>query len=291
MNATTNKLAWLNTNLYPFKSNYIQLQGGRMHYIDEGEGATILFVHGTPTWSFLYRDHVKQLSKNFRCIAIDHVGFGLSEKSETFDGDPQSHSKNLIEFIDRLDLNNITLIVHDFGGPIGLSAGIERSDKIQKVVMLNTWLWRTAKDPATLKIDKMINSRLGRFLYLNMNFSPKILLKKAFSEKKLLSKEVHHHYTSPFPTKKSRIGLYQIAQALVGASEWYEEQWQKLEVLEDKDWLILWGSKDPFISTQYLERWKKRLPNAKVQELDCGHFVQEEMQEESIQPLKMFLRN
>ncbi|MGB0525134.1 MAG: alpha/beta fold hydrolase [Flammeovirgaceae bacterium] len=276
MNAISQPPTWLDQNLYPFESNFLQLAAGQMHYIDEGRGDVILFVHGTPTWSFLYRNFIKHLSQHYRCIAMDHLGFGLSEKPESFVGTPQAHAQNLSEFIRKMNLRKVTLVVHDFGGPIGLAAGIKNAARIQQIVLMNSWLWATQDDPAIQKIDRIINSFLGKFLYLNLNFSPKVLLKKGFADPKKLVKHVHRHYLKPFPNRKSRKSLFAIAQSLVGSSAWYQEQWQNLDALAAKNWLILWGMKDAFITPQYLAKWKKRLPHATIHELDCGHFVQEE---------------
>jgi len=281
---------WLDTTLYPFKNKFIPLETGQMHYVDEGEGDIILFVHGTPAWSFLYREYIAVLSKKHRCIAIDHIGFGLSEKPEKFDGKPQSHSKNLTEFIEKLDLKEITLVVHDFGGPIGLSSAIQNNNRIKQVVMFNTWLWETKNDPEAQKVNKIINSGIGKFLYLRLNLSPKYLLKKGFNQKKNLPKKVHKQYINPFPNKSSRLSLLNIGKSLVGSSDWYQEQWLDLDKLEQKPWLILWGTKDEFITTAYLQKWKKRMPNAKVKEDDCGHFVQEEKTKETIQEIERFMK-
>lgn len=289
MNSKYSTPNWVNHNLYPFQSKYVQLQFGNMHYIDEGNGEILLFVHGTPTWSFLYRDFIKEFSKGNRCIAIDHLGFGLSECPSSFSGTPQDHAKNLNEFIVKLDLQNITLVVHDFGGPIGLAAGIQNSSRIKRVVLFNSWLWETKSNKDSLKIDKLINSWLGKVLYLNFNFSPKVLLKKGFADKSKLTKDVHQQYLKPFPTKVSRISLLNLAKALVDSSDWYQNQWEKLDALADKEWLILWGTKDQFITTEYLNKWKARLPKAKVIELNCGHFVQEEMPNESIVEIHNFI--
>lgn len=280
---------WLDTNLYPFKHQYFHLSEGKMHYVDEGQGEVLLFVHGTPTWSFLYRDFVKKLSQNYRCIAVDHLGFGLSDKPADYPGRPQDHAKNLLKLIQHLDLYNITLFVHDFGGPIGLGAALEQPDRVSRIVMFNTWLWETASNPAVKKIDKIANSILGRFLYLRLNFSPKVLLKKGFADKKKLSKEVHQHYTKPFPNKDSRQSLLRLAESLYGSSDWYQAQWEKLSVLQDKPWLILWGTQDEFITTDYLKVWTKRLPQAEVKTFDCGHFVPEERTTEAIKPIQSFL--
>ena len=281
---------WLNTTLYPFKNHYINLNAGKMHYIDEGEGEVLLFVHGTPTWSFLYRDIIKDLSKSYRCIAIDHIGFGLSDKPESFPGTPELHSENLKEFVELLELTDITLIVHDFGGPIGLAAAITNPDRIKNIVLFNTWLWETSSNKEAQKVDKILNSGLGRFMYLKLNFSPKVLLKKGFSDKKLLSKEIHDHYIKPFPNKSSRYSLLRIGQGLVGSSDWYQQQWENLNKIENKNWLILWGTKDEFVSQEYLEKWKSRLPEANIEELDCGHFVQEEKTDQVIIAINSFMK-
>ncbi|MEZ4805473.1 MAG: alpha/beta fold hydrolase [Bacteroidia bacterium] len=289
MNSTIFSQTWLDTTLYPFENKYLRLEAGNMHYVDEGKGETILFVHGTPTWSFLYRDFIKELSKENRCIAIDHLGFGLSDKPDSVTGTPEWHAHNLSEFISKLDLDSITLVVHDFGGPIGLAAGIENNERIKKIVLFNSWLWATEQNKDAQKIDKIINSRLGKFMYLNMNFSPKVLLKKGFANKKNLSKEVHQQYIKPFPDKYSRISLLNIAKALVGSSDWYQQQWEKLDLLGNKEWLILWGTKDAFITMEYLKKWQEKLPNAKVMGMETGHFVQEEAKKESIQAIRAFI--
>ncbi len=280
---------WLDTSLYPFNNKYIQLNAGKMHYVDEGGGEIILFVHGTPTWSFLYRDYIASLSKKYRCIAVDHIGFGLSEKPNNFDGKPESHSKNLTEFIEKLNLQNITLVVHDFGGPIGLSSAIENNERIKRVVLFNSWLWKTQDNPNAQKIDKILNSGLGKFMYLRMNISPKVLLKKGVYDKNKLSKKEHKHYIKPFPNKASRQSLLNIGKSLVGSSNWYQNQWEQLDKLKSIPWLILWGTKDEFITMPYLEKWKNQLPNAQVHLFDCGHFIQEEKTQETIQKIDIFM--
>lgn len=282
---------WVDPILYPFESKYIQLDGGNMHYIDEGKGDIILFVHGTPTWSFLYRDFVKELSKDYRCIAIDHLGFGLSDKPESFSGTPQAHSENLSKFIEKLNLNDITLVVHDFGGPIGIGTALGHPDRIKKIVLMNSWLWETKNDEMAQQIDGLLKSEDGKAAYLDMNYSPKVLLPQAFVDKSKLTEKIHTHYTSPFPDRQSRMSLLNIGLSFVGASDWYEAQWKRLGRLQHKEWLILWGTKDPFLNTSYLEKWKERIPEATVRTFESGHFVQEEATEEAIAALKNFLIN
>src|SRR5690606_1430255 len=108
------KFEWLDKTEYPFTPHYFEVNAQRLHFIDEGKGETILFVHGTPSWSFDFRNVIKVLQDHYRCVAIDHMGFGLSDKPESYDCSAQRHSLTLTQFILQQDLNNLTLVVHDF---------------------------------------------------------------------------------------------------------------------------------------------------------------------------------
>lgn len=292
MQQPANKLRqqkWFDNEEYPFKSHYMTINGHQMHYIDEGKGTPIVMVHGTPTWSFLYRNFVKQLSTQYRCIVPDHLGFGLSEKAPSMDCSAPQLAKNLEAFIQQLQLKEVILIIHDFGGPIGLHYAIKHASNVQKIVLMNTWCWATKDNPAAQQIDKILHSSLGRFLYLWLNFSPKFLLKKAFTNPKQLSKNIHQHYTKVFPRKNDRHGLLKIGQSLVGASDWYQQQWEQIPHIQDKPFLVLWGMQDTFIKPTYLERWKATLTNATIQNIDAGHFIQEEHFTSSISLIESFI--
>lgn len=280
---------WIDPDLYPFKSKFIELSTGKMHYIDEGRGDILLFVHGTPTWSFLYREIIRYFSNHYRCIAMDHLGFGLSDKSTDFDGTPEFHSRNLSEFISKMSLDGITLVVHDFGGPIGLSSAILIPENFKRIIMFNTWLWETRSNPDAQKVNRILNGWLGRFLYLYMNFSVRVLLRKAFHDKKRITNAIQNHYSKPFPDKNSRYGLLRIGRSLVGSSDWFEELKEQLFKINKKPWLIIWGNKDDYIKPEYLEIWKHLIPGAIIKELECGHFVMEEKVVETIEVIESFL--
>lgn len=283
------KETWFDTKEYPFKNNYATINGRAMHYIDEGEGEILLMIHGTPAWSFLYRKMVQHFSKTHRCIVPDHLGFGLSEKSKDIDSSAPQLAKNLTAFIQQLGLKNITLIVHDFGGPIGLSYAIHQPDNVKKIILMNTWFWKTKDQEAVQKVDKILHSRLGKFMYLRLNFSPKFLLPKAFYNKTKLPKSIHQHYTKVFRNKAERWGLLQIGHSLLGASDWYEQQWQQIDQIKGKPFLVLWGTKDEFIRPEYLATWRQTLTNASIKTYECGHFLQEEKPEELITEINRFL--
>src|SRR5688572_22903728 len=126
-----NEHNWLDRNEYPFQSNFFHIGRTAMHYIDEGEGDVILFVHGTPSWSFEYRNIIRGLSQRYRCIAIDHIGFGLSAKPADYNYNMAQHADNLERFIEHLQLRDFTMVLHDFGGPIGLQYAVNHPGNIR----------------------------------------------------------------------------------------------------------------------------------------------------------------
>src|SRR5262245_1933815 len=128
---------------YPFTPRFL----GKLHYIDEGAGPPILFVHGTPTWSFEFRHLIAGLRATHRCVAVDHLGFGLSERPPDAAYTPEAHAERLRAFVDALGLERFTLVVHDFGGPIGLPLALDGSGRVERLVVLNSWMWSFADDP------------------------------------------------------------------------------------------------------------------------------------------------
>ncbi len=267
---------WLNKAEYPFAANYFIVNGQKLHYIDEGQGDTILFVHGTPSWSFDMRNVIKNLSKNYRCIAIDHIGFGLSEKPEYYDYSTINHSKTLEKFVVELGLKNFTMVVHDFGGPIGMNMAINYPEKVKGFVILNSWLWSCKDDPGYIRLSRVLKSPLLPFLYKYLNFSPRFILPRSFGDNKL-SRSLLSQYTRPFASKTERNGTLAFALSLLNDQEWFEELWRKRENISAKPALFIWGTKDAFITPSYLEKFASGFQNATINQMDTsGHFPQEE---------------
>lgn len=283
--------SWINKDLFPFTSKWITIDGHNLHYIDEGAGDTILFVHGTPEWSFGFRDLVYGLKSNFRCIAIDHLGFGLSDKPSNAHYTVEAHSLRLTRIIEHLGLRNITIVANDFGGGISLGYALRNASNIRAVVLFNTWMWSLKNDPHFSKPARMIDSWLGRFLYRRMNAPVNIIMPQAFGDKKKLTREIHRHYKQVVPDAPSRIALYAIALELMRASDWWH-LWEKLSLINAKRFLIFWGMKDAFVPLTALDKWKQRLPNARfVEYADAGHFVQEEKGKDMTIEIKEFIAN
>ncbi|MEO0473111.1 MAG: alpha/beta fold hydrolase, partial [Bacteroidota bacterium] len=253
---------WLDRSSYPFQSHFWETEEGRLHYIDEGAGQPILFVHGTPVWSFVYRHLIAAFSQTHRCIAVDHLGFGLSDHPEACDYRPQAHARRLKGLIEKLDLRDFILVVHDFGGPIGLGAALEMPARVARIVIMNTWLWQTEDDPNAIRVNRLLNGWIGRFMYLQLNASARFLIPAAFADKKKLTKQIHHHYRKVFPSPGSRKGALEIGKSLLDASAWYGSLGRQLGALHHASSLILWGEKDPFIQMDALAKWQNLLPNA-----------------------------
>lgn len=283
------KKDWLNTIEYPFTSRYYIINGQRLHYIDEGNGDAILFVHGTPSWSFDFRHLIKHFSQTHRCIAIDHIGFGLSDKPKDYDYSTINHSRTLEQFVLAKHLNHITLVVHDFGGPIGLNLAIHHSEKIKRIVVFNSWLWSSQHDPDYIKLSKVLRSPLLPFLYKYLNFSPRFILPSSFGDKKI-SKPILEQYTSPFANKNERNGALAFANSLLNDQEWFEALWNQKHKIANKPVQFIWGMKDPMIKSHYLRKFESCFINSSTCELSsCGHFPQEECPEEVIECLQQFL--
>lgn len=280
---------WLDKNLFPFESKWIEIQGETLHYVDEGRGDVLLFAHGTPEWSFGYRDLIKTLRTNYRCIAIDMLGFGLSDKDPLADYTCQAHAKRLALAIEKLGLKNITIVANDFGGGISLSYAINNPGNVKNIVLFNTWMWSLKDDRHYSKPAKAVNSWLGKILYLKFNAPVNIIMPTAFGNKKLLTKEIHLHYKNALP-KGQRAAAFAFAKELMNASDWWQSLWDKADVLRDKQFLLFWGVKDKFIPAKELDKWKAKFPTAKVITFtDAGHFVQEEKAQEMIRALATFI--
>lgn len=271
------KTSWLDKEEYPFDTKTLDVGGYNMSYIDAGKGEVILFVHGTPSWSFEYRKIIHKLQANYRCIAPDHLGFGLSDKPEGIDYTPPGHAARLANFIDKLNLRKINLVVHDFGGPIGLAVAINKPERFQSIAIINTWLWSLNDYGHFTKPTKIIKSGIGKFLYEKLNFSANILLKSGFSDKKYLTKKIHSQYKLA-QDKRARKAAYQLALSLTGQSDWYEGLWSQLERLRKIPVEIIWGMEDRLLPADILlQKWRKGFPEAAVHKIKgAGHFPHEE---------------
>ena len=273
---------------YPFASKWLTLRAGKMHYVDEGRGAAIVFVHGTPTWSFEWRHVIRALSATHRCIAPDHLGFGLSDRPQEAPYSPEWHAANFAEFIEQLNPGPFTLVVHDFGGPIALPLALRRPELVTRVVVINSWMWSFAGDRDMEQKGRVAGSSLGGFLYRWANFSLRVLAPSAYGDRGKLTPQIHWQYLDRFPDRWSRGAvLWPLARAILGSSEFFDSLWHERARLADRPALIVWGMKDSAFRPHMLARWKQALPHATVVELaHAGHWPHEEAPEQVIAALR-----
>jgi haloalkane dehalogenase len=283
--------AWLDRQAYPFTVRSLTVPAGRLSYVDEGQGDPLLFVHGTPTWSFEYRHLIRALAPHRRCIAVDNLGFGLSARPRDFPYTPEAHAGVLAAFVDALGLDRFTLVAHDFGGPFALPLALAQPSRVRRLVLMNTWMWPFDDDPAMRRTARLAGGRLGRFLYRRFNASLKLITPKAYGDRRKLTPEIHAQYLAPFPDADGRERvLWALARALLGSRQHYESLWRRRERLAELPALLVWGLRDPTFGPAALARWRQLLPGAEVQELAAaGHWPHEEAPAEVAARVARFL--
>jgi haloalkane dehalogenase len=196
--------SWLPRELFPFESKFIDIDGHSLHYVDEGVGPTLLLLHGNPTWSFLYRDIITRLRHKFRCVALDYPGFGLSHAAIGYDFLPSSHAHLVDSFVHALNLTQFSIMVQDWGGPIGLWVAARHASQVSALIIGNTWAWPINGDPHFERFSKMMGGSIGLFAIRNFNAFVNIMIPMGVKRKKL-NHRVMAAYRCPFPTKDTRL--------------------------------------------------------------------------------------
>jgi len=267
---------WLDREEYPFSPKTFNSSAGTVSYLDEGKGTPILLLHGNPAWSFLYRKSIPVLSKEYRCIAPDLLGFGLSDKPEEWSYLPSDHAKIISELIEHLKLKGIVIALNDWGGPIGMSYAVNNPDNVRAFVIQNTWAWSVKGNPHFERFSAVMGGFIGRFLITRYNFFVKVVMKMGFGEKRKLTKQIHRQYI--MPQNGNRKGCIVFPKEIIGSSAWLESIWEKIPAVKGKPALILWGKKDIAFGKNELVRWQNLFERSTtVQFQEVGHYVQEEL--------------
>lgn len=292
------KLANVDPELYPFESHYYDIDGLKYHYLDEGEGDPLVMLHGNPTWSFYYRNLVKDLSKTYRTIVPDHIGCGLSDKpsAEDYSYRLMDRVDNLQSLLNHLDLkDNVTLVLHDWGGMIGLAWARLRPEKIKRLVIFNTsgfHLPATKKLPPTLKFCR--DTKLGASAVLRFNVFARAASKWCVTRKPM-SENVKKGYLAPYESYDDRIATLRFVQdiPLMPGDPSYNlvtETQAQLRQFRNTPTLIVWGAKDFVFDDHFLREWQEVMPDAHVHRIpDAGHYVLEDAYDECRSLVSNFL--
>ena len=270
---------WLNRGLFPFTSRSLEIDGNIIHYIDEGAGPTLLLLHGNPTWSFLYRHIVLKLASHFRCIALDYPGFGLSTATPGYGFTPREHSDIVEKFVENLGLNDLRIMVQDWGGPIGLGFAGRRPHLVHSVILGNTWAWPAKRSKGMSAFSKILGNGLARFLITHYNALAKWLI-PAGTNRTLTGPELAA-YMGPFSTPESRLPTWIFAKEILRSEAYLTEVEAGLASLREKPALVVWGEADGAFRKSARLLLIEHFPNHRVCLLPkAKHFIQENAPDE-----------
>jgi pimeloyl-ACP methyl ester carboxylesterase len=280
--------------LYPFESREVRLGGLRYHYVDEGAGEVILCVHGNPTWSFYWRELIRGLSPKYRVIAVDHIGCGLSDKPRRYPYKLDWHIHNLTDLVEQLDLRDITLVAHDWGGAIGLGAAIDYPERFRRFVILNSAAFRSRRMPWRIRACRV--PVLGRIAVQGFNAFARAALRMAVTKHERMTPAVRAGLLAPYDSWAHRQAIYRFVQdiPMLRVHPSYPrlvEIEERLGHLEDHPWMFIWGMRDWCFTPAFLERFLEFIPRAEVHRLeDAGHYVMEDAHERVVPLVEQFLQ-
>jgi haloalkane dehalogenase len=270
---------------FPFESRFCQIGDAKLHYVDEGSGPLLFMLHGNPTWSFVYRHIIGALREDYRCVALDLAGFGLSQAPPHFTFYPEDHAKLVAAFLNALDLEDATLVAHDWGAPIGLWAMNATEGRITRLCLGNTWAWPVNGDNHFEWFSRLMGGAIGRFLnnrYLTfVNFvMPASMKRRKLSETEMAA------YRGPFTERSSRKPLHVFPQQITAAHAWLTKLEMNVKQFKGPAYLI-WPDGDIAFREKELDRWRRTLPQTEVGIINrCGHYLWEDAPDECIDHLR-----
>lgn len=273
---------------YPFASHFLSLKGGKLHYIDEGHGPVIIMVHGNPTWSYYYRRLISLLSKQYRVIALDHLGCGLSDKPADYQYNLAGHIENLAELLNYLEVKQFSMVVHDWGGAIGFGYAVDHPEMVERLVVMNSAAFRSTRMPLRIGICRI--PLFGEFLVRKLNGFAGAA--RFMAVKKKLPEEVAAAYLAPYDSWENRIGVYRFVKDIPMNSNHpsynclvrIENGLERLKK-QNIPLLLLWGGLDFCFNDSFFEQWIDRFPDCETHYFfDGGHYVLEDKFQE-IKPI------
>ncbi len=279
--------------LYPFASHTLPLDSWRYHYLDEGSGEPLLMVHGNPTWSFYWRNLILAFRDRYRVVAPDHMGCGWSDKPQAYPYCLSTHISNLVQLIEHLDLRAVTLLVHDWGGAIGLGAALRVPNRIARLILFNTGAYPPPFIPWRLRICR--TPWLGRWAIRRLNLFARAALRMAVYRRERMTPEVRAGLLAPYDSWEHRVAIDRFVNDIPAHPR--HPTWQVLEEIErglgslaDRPVQMIWGMRDWCFRPECLDRLLEAFPAAEVQRLpDASHYVIEDADEQIIPLVEAFL--
>ena len=273
---------------YPFRSHWHELGPHRMHYLDEGprRGHALVMVHGNPTWSFYYRRLVREFCSLYRCVAPDHVGCGLSDKPQRYEYTLRQRIDDLESLVESLGLDDVTLVVHDWGGAIGMGLAARRPSIIKRLVIFNTAAFRSPRIPWSIDLCRV--PILGELAVRGLNGFVQVAQLRAIHDRRRLAGPVRQAYLAPYGSWADRVAIHRFVLDIPMSPDHpsYDTLVQVergLPQLRDRPALLVWGDQDFCFDASFREQWQGFLPQAEVHALrDASHYVLEDAHERII---------
>lgn len=264
--------------LYPFTPKQFDIHGHRLSYLDEGEGPVIVMLHGNPTWSFFFRNLVLQLRDRFRVIVPDHMGCGLSDKPQVYPYRLADHIGNSERLLAHLGVERYSLMVHDWGGAIGMGMAGRAPERVRSLVVMNTAAFRSRRIPLRIRLCRV--PLLGEILVRGLNgfAGPAVFMAVA----RKLAPEVARGYLAPYDSWANRIAVHRFVRDIPLSP--HHPSWEtlleveyRLDRFRDTPMLLLWGGRDFCFTRHFYDEWRRRFPGAESHFFpEAGHYLLED---------------
>ena len=273
--------------IFPVEHRFLDLDGARIHYVDEGVGETLLLLHGNPAWSFLYRKIITALKGDFRCVALDYPGYGMSDAPAGYRFTPREHSTLLEHFVDHLGLRDLTIMVQDWGGPIGLGLAGRRPELVRCLIIGNTFAWPLDGERRIRVFSWVMGGPIGQSLTSMFNFVPRFFFARGLAQK--TDPQVLAMYLAPWRNRARRIAAVVAPRQLIAASPYLREVEAGLPKIADRPALVVWGTKDFAFRDAERARFERTFTRHRtVLFNDSSHFLQEDAGERIAEAFKAF---
>jgi haloalkane dehalogenase len=268
---------WLDKSAYPFQSHFLFLDGHRLHYIDEGSGPLLVFLHGNPLWSFQYRHMIRPLREQFRCIALDYPGFGLSEARAGFTNTLTGNSTLVEHFIKALSLTDITLVVFDTSVSIGLGVVARHPEWFRALILSNGFAWPLTEDSTIYRFVKIVASPLFRFMIVNFNMLLRYTVSGLVRQSKTkLTQAEKQAYLMPFADKGRRRHQHDLFRSIVNSQDYLLNLKGCLIDIRDFPTLLAFADNDPTYKAGWLQRYESIFPNHNSVRIEGSHHFPQE---------------